>query len=94
MNAVIIDGKGRALGLLLAQLNVCNDLLDERRQVDTGLGILCASVLLLCQVLKNASIPVALFSEGGFGVSQSSTLKSRVLLTVKLNTEYNCLNRS
>ena len=94
MNAVIIDGKGRALGLLLAQLNVCNDLLDERRQVDTGLGILCASVLLLCQVLKNASIPVALFSEGGFGVSQSSTLKSRVLLTVKLNTEYNCLDRS
>ena len=94
MNAVIIDGKGRALGLLLAQLNVCNDLLDERRQVDTGLGILCASVLLLCQVLKNASIPVALFSEGGFGVSQSSTLQSRVLLTVKLNTEYNCLDRS
>ena len=94
MNAVIIDGKGRALGLLLAQLNVCNDLLDERRQVDTGLGILCASVLLLCQVLKNASIPVALFSEGGFGVSQSSTLKSRVLLTVKLNSEYNCLDRS
>ena len=94
MNAVIIDGKGRALGLLLAQLNVCNDLLDERRQVDTGLGILCASVLLLCQVLKNASIPVALFSEGGFGVSQSSTLQSRVLLTVKLNTGYNCLDRS
>lgn len=94
MNAVIIDGKGRALGLLLAQLNVCNDLLDERRQVDTGLGILCASVLLLCQVLKNASIPVALFSEGGFGISQSSTLKSRVLLTVKLNNEYNCLDRS
>ena len=94
MNAVIIDSKGWVLGLLLAQLNVCNDLLDERRQVGTGLGILCACVLLLCQVLKNASIPVALFSEGGFGVSQSSTLKSRVLLTVKLNTEYNCLDRS
>ena len=94
MNAVIIDSKGWVLGLLLAQLNVCNDLLDERRQVDTGLGILCASVLLLCQVLKNASIPVALFSEGGFGVSKSSTFQSRVLLTVKLNTEYNCLDRS
>lgn len=89
-----IDGKGRALGLLLAQLNVCNDLLDERRQVDTGLGILCASVLLLCQVPQDASIQVALFSEGGFGVSQSSTLQSRVLLTVKLNTEYNCRDRS
>ena len=94
MNAVIIDSKGWVLGLLLAQLNVCNDLLDERRQVDTGLGILCASVLLLCQVLKNASIPVALFSEGGFGVSKFSTFQSRVLLTVKLNTEYNCLDRS
>ena len=38
MNAVIIDGKGWALGLILAQLNVCNDLLGERSRVDTALG--------------------------------------------------------
>ncbi len=94
MNEIIIDSKGWVLGLLLAQFNVCNDLLDERRQVGTGLGILRASVLLFYQVLMNASIPVALFSESGFGVSKSSTLQSRVLLTVKLNTEYNCLDRS
>ena len=43
MNAVIIDGKGWALGLILAQLNVCNDLLDDRSRVGTALE---SSVLL------------------------------------------------
>ena len=43
MNAVIIDSRGWALGLILAQLNVCNDLLDDRSRVGTTLE---SSVLL------------------------------------------------
>ena len=36
MNAVIVDSRGWVLGLILAQLNVCNDLLDDRSRVGTA----------------------------------------------------------
>ena len=49
MNAVIIDSRGWALGLILAQLNVCDDLLDDRSRVGTCFGIFRTYVLQLEQ---------------------------------------------
>ena len=49
MNAVIIDSRGWALGLMLAQLNVCDDLLDDRSRVGTCFGIFRTYVLQLEQ---------------------------------------------
>ena len=139
MNAVIIDSRGWALGLILAQLNVCNDLLDDRSRVGTTLesgtksiadrrslrlktecGLYGdSSALWFFAPLKSSEMlfrgdPFVLpfdnvarllryaqlrryrwlYFRDWFEVSRFSILKSRVLSVVKLDTKYNCIDRS